>query len=157
QRFFPAIARYPDHFEKWFAWEAIHAGRIQFEGDTGVAAAQRYLREHQDALCAGARLLWPERESFEELMRLRAVHGWAWFDRHRQGNPPGGCERTGSRQSVTLSMDEEDQSWLIDDAGFRRRVDRDRFHGPWVTLDLDAPQRPGRPLPTTATGGQSAF
>lgn len=87
QRFYPAVTSYPVDFERWFEWASIW----KRDPDAGDA----FLGRHRDELLEGASVLWPERESFEGLMRLRADHGWEWFDTYRQGFPPGGTVRAG--------------------------------------------------------------
>lgn len=113
QRFYPAVERYPGRFEQWFEWAACWK-RNRDHGED-------YLKHHREQLLEGASVLWPEHESFEKLMRLRAERGWAWFDAYRQGLPPGGCLRAGFNRAQTYSVDEGSIiTTLVDDAGYRR-------------------------------------
>jgi hypothetical protein len=114
QRFYPAVERYPDGFELWFEWAAL----AQQDSD----AAKAFLDQHRDVMLSNARVLWSQHESFDDLMHLRAERGWAWFDRFRQGAPPGGCLRTenASSQTIYVGDAEETAPVLVDDAGYKR-------------------------------------
>lgn len=113
QRFYPAVTRYPEYFERWFEWATIWA--------KDRTAADVFLEEHRAVLTENASVLWPQHESFERLMQLRAEHGWEWFDRYRQGFPPGGTLRAGTNACRRLSSDSRSGIVsVVDDAGYQR-------------------------------------
>lgn len=141
-RHYCAVETYPDGFDRWFTWAKLH------ESDPEAAAA--LLESELGAMTRGVRLLWPEQESFQRMMTLRAERGWAWFDRYRQGSPPGGCLRLGT-PSTRLSIDGEESADVIaDDAGYRRMnpIGPAYCQNPQVQLVTDE-SLPGRPIPVS--------
>ena len=128
KRLYPAIISYPAHFDKWFKWAEIRA--------TNQDEANRFLDENRGCLQAGASVLWPERESLERLMILRAEHGWAWFDRYRQCRPIGGSLARGGAE-VSISIGDDPEAGIVrDDAGFTRHVPQST--GPRVQIATDS-------------------
>lgn len=113
-RFYKAVEEYPRSFERWFEWAEIRK--------ECPSRAQAWLSEHRDELLDGASVLWPEHETFEELMEQRVEYGWDWFDEIKQGLPPGGCLREGfnGRQFERLEGPPQMRCQVIDDFGFRR-------------------------------------
>ena len=148
QRFYPAVERYPDRFEQWFEWAACWKRNRDHSDD--------YLEHYREQLLEGASVLWPEHESFEKLMRLRAERGWSWFDAYRQGLPPGGCLRAGFSRTQTYSVDESSIiTTLIDDAGYQRlppagyTQSEDR-----VSLIAEDSEKLGKTLPISPNTGE---
>jgi predicted phage terminase large subunit-like protein len=90
-RVFRAIVQWPERMELWQAWQALYQ---DYEDPEHEAKARTFYEQHQAALHAGARVLWPERESLYALMCLRATIGSAAFASEKQGDPvnPGQCE-----------------------------------------------------------------
>lgn len=127
QRFYPAVTRYPDQFERWFEWATILA--------KDRTAADVFLEEHRTRLTGDASVLWPQHESFERLMQLRAEHGWEWFDRYRQGFPPGGTLRAGMNACRSISCDSRSGVVsVVDDAGYQRLLPDDSNTQPDITV-----------------------
>jgi hypothetical protein len=114
QRFYPAVDSYPANFDLWFAWaEHLRMDRAQ---------AQHYFDEHHEQLLDGVEVLWPKHESFMQMMSLRALHGWEWFDRNRQGAPLGGSWRTCSPNGAVIQPRSggTEKPYILDHAGYRR-------------------------------------
>lgn len=83
-RIFRAIESWPDRMDLWKQWEEIFC-------DPHNPQAQRdsymfYLRNRR-AMEAGARVMWPERESLYYLMCMRASEGHSSFESEKQNNP----------------------------------------------------------------------
>ena len=88
---FRAIEAWPEAMDHWDAWERIY---LDLDQDDRAIAARSYYDQHREAMEAGARVLWPERESLYDLMRMRAEEGRAAFEREKQNSPfdPEMCE-----------------------------------------------------------------
>jgi predicted phage terminase large subunit-like protein len=88
---FRAIERWPDNVHLWREWERIYCDRTN---PRAPFAADEYFEQHRDALHAGAKLLWPEKESLYDLMKLRVAEGRTAFEREKQNAPldPARCE-----------------------------------------------------------------
>ena len=142
QRFYPAVTRYPEQFERWFEWATIWA-KDRTAGDV-------LFKEHRAVLTGGASVLWPQHESFERLMQLRAEHGWEWFDRYRQGFPPGGTLHAGTNACRRFLCDSRSGFvTVVDDAGYQRLLPDDSNTQPDVTLRLvfEDDAALGKPVP----------
>jgi len=141
RRFYSAVKKYPVEFDLWFKW-----ADLWYEDPT---QAQSFLNKHGDQLVEGTKVLWPEHESMEQLMILRARKGWEWFDRHRQGCPLEGSIRA-------LNYDHyfgKPKLWdgpncVIDSAGYHRVLDHE---GVTLTMEDDCSPE-GRPLPERSEG-----
>jgi len=155
QRFFPAVGSYPVDFDLWFAWaEHLRMDRAQ---------AQYYFDEHHEQLLDGVEVLWPKHESFMQMMFLRALHGWEWFDRNRQCAPLGGCWRTSSPNGAVIQPrnDGLEKPYILDHAGYRRDWSHHSVGiDPTVTLRIEDESPPqGRTVPISliSEDGGTAF
>ncbi len=88
---FRAITRWPEKMSLWEAWEAIYTDVRQPDYKR---RAERFYRQHRQAMEAGVKLLWPEEEDLYGLMCMRAESGHTAFAREKQNSPinPQECE-----------------------------------------------------------------
>lgn len=71
--------------KRWWRWRAILLGRKWFEGRSGADGARAFFEHSRGRLLLGAKALWPEHETFYELMEQRTRQGWYRFDLEKQG------------------------------------------------------------------------
>lgn len=90
-RTFPAISEWPTNIDLWNEWEAIYC---DVENPDARHAAREFYERREEAMKAGAVVLWPDVESLYTLMRLRVEIGSTAFEREKQGKPlnPEFCE-----------------------------------------------------------------
>ena len=90
-RIFKAIEHWPENTSLWQQWEAIYT---DVKDPRYRQAARDFYRQHQPAMDAGAKVLWPELEDLYTLMCMRAESGWTAFEREKQNSPinPELCE-----------------------------------------------------------------
>jgi predicted phage terminase large subunit-like protein len=90
-KLFCAIERWPDRMDLWADWEEFYANP---EGGDSVELAREFFEENQEAMSAGADVLWPEHEDLYALMRMRVEEGHTAFEREKQNSPvdPERCE-----------------------------------------------------------------
>jgi len=88
---FQAIEEWPTDLELWAQWEAIYT---DLATPDSTDRARQFYDEHQAAMDAGAKILWPEMESLYNLMCLRIEGGRTTFEREKQNRPvnPDQCE-----------------------------------------------------------------
>ncbi len=67
----------------WGQWERLYTE----DPDPKKTAARRFYEKHQRAMLAGTQVLWPEGESYYDLMCLRMDIGPAAFDAEKQNDP----------------------------------------------------------------------
>lgn len=85
-RIYRAVEQMADHESLWEQWRSIYTG-LSENGPTGPAAAEQFFNSNQEAMLAGAKVLWPERESYVQLMVMRLTEGQASFDAEKQNHP----------------------------------------------------------------------
>ncbi len=90
---FKAIEQWPDRLDLWREWEGVLTDPRLDDAQRERGAAAFYAA-HQALMDAGARVLWPEREPLEALMKKRASIGPAAFASEKQSDPvnPEDCE-----------------------------------------------------------------
>ncbi|MCS7306265.1 MAG: phage terminase large subunit [Thermoguttaceae bacterium] len=90
-RLFQSICRWPENMGLWEIWESLYTNPTLPHAST---EARRFFHAHQQAMLAGARVLWPEYEDLYTLMCMRAESGHAAFEREKQNSPinPELCE-----------------------------------------------------------------
>lgn len=88
-----AVIAFAEREELWAKWESIYATREEYEEHSGPEAAAAFYRARKDELEKGTAVLWPERESYLQLMELRVKEGRASFDSEKQNEPvdPDSC------------------------------------------------------------------
>jgi|GEM_PF-4090448 len=111
-----AVVSYGRCPRAWARHEAVHRGVEGHLGRTGPEAAEAMLPLLGGGAFEGTLALWPERESYLDLMRLRARVGWVAFQRLRQ------CE-VGEVGLTRLDMDTHAVTeYWHDDMGLLRRA-----------------------------------
>ena len=70
----------------WDAWEAIFSD-ITIGKDEAEKRADTFFNQHKKEMLAGTEVLWPERESYYYLMKMRTSEGYAYFDSEKQNEP----------------------------------------------------------------------
>lgn len=70
-----AIVSWADRGDLWETWESIYNRAQSYQNAEGPEAAARYYRDHRAAMDAGARALWPQQVSYEQLMIFRVRDG----------------------------------------------------------------------------------
>jgi predicted phage terminase large subunit-like protein len=84
KRMFRAIESWPRNMELWNEWEAIFS---DLTNERAEEAAREYFKKNKKKMMAGAKVLWPERESLYDLMVMRIMEGHASFESEKQNNP----------------------------------------------------------------------
>src|SRR5262249_53785448 len=60
---------------------------LDLDNPTHQEDARAFFEAHEDAMLKGAEVLWPERESYYDLMVMRLVEGETAFQLEKQNNP----------------------------------------------------------------------
>lgn len=84
-RKFKSILKYSQS-KLWEKWEEIFAD-ISIGKEEAEAAADAFFAEHQAEMLKGVEVLWPERESYYYLMKMRVSEGPAYFESEKQNEP----------------------------------------------------------------------
>lgn len=68
----------------WEKWREI---LIEIDNPNRMADADLFYKEHQAEMTNGSKVLWPERESYVELMKMRLFEGNVAFQLEKMNNP----------------------------------------------------------------------
>jgi len=86
-RRYKAVINWAEDQALWQRWENIYAQRAEHEALTGPEAARAFYVANEAKMLEGAQVLWPERESYLQLMEMRLIEGRASFDSEKQNDP----------------------------------------------------------------------
>ena len=86
-RRYQAVISWADRDELWQEWENIYGHRAEHEGRSGPTAALEFYRENEGEMLQGTNVLWPDLESYYQLMEIRLTEGRASFDSEKQNDP----------------------------------------------------------------------
>lgn len=86
-RIYQAVESFADRSELWDRWEEIYFGDATHEDETGPDAAKAYFDEHETDMLQSTRVLWPERETYLDLMEMKATEGRLSFQSEKQNEP----------------------------------------------------------------------
>ena len=92
-RKYQAVQSWADNQELWQKWEEIYCHQSDCEERLGPKAAHAFFEKNREQMLEGTKVLWPERENYEQLMELRLCEGRASFDSEKQNEPidPQSC------------------------------------------------------------------
>lgn len=90
-RNFPAIGSWPTSTDLWQEWEDLYC---DVDNPNAKLTARTFYDARQEAMDAGAAVLWPAVEDLYTLMQMRIEIGQTAFEREKQGSPvnPEFCE-----------------------------------------------------------------
>ena len=109
---FRAVEEFSTKLHIWEHWERVYLGDGIFDRRTGPQAAQEFLDDYEGSHVEGTRVLWPERESYTNLMIQRLTLGRASFQAEKRTSRltrrPASSERTrsgtGMRPTIPSSV-----------------------------------------------------
>ena len=84
---YKAVVKFSDHPELWERWCAIFRSNAMFTRRTGPKIAKIYFNLKKNTLLEGTEVLWPEWDSYYDLMVLRETEGDIYFQREKQNTP----------------------------------------------------------------------
>lgn len=79
-----AVLNFSTSIDKWVQWKHIVT---DLENDFRVSEARRFFEDNEEEMLAGSEVLWPEHESYYELMFMRVVEGDVSFYLEKQNDP----------------------------------------------------------------------
>ncbi len=83
-RKYQAVERFSENEKLWETWKGIYT---DLSNPNRQEEAQAFFETNQEALLSGTQVLWPQGESYEQLMRLRINEGQASFFSEKQNDP----------------------------------------------------------------------
>ena len=84
---YKAVEEFSDNPQLWERWSSFFRSRDEYKGKTGAAGAKKYFRFKKERMLKGTKVLWPEWESYYDLMVMRETEGDIFFQREKQNCP----------------------------------------------------------------------
>ncbi|GEM_PF-72744 len=85
-RFYQAVIEWATHEEMWATWETLYTDFSESDEERERAALE-YYETHELQMLEGTEVLWPEGQSYYELMKIRIDEGPRSFDAELQNEP----------------------------------------------------------------------
>ena len=84
---YKAVEKFSDNPQFWERWSSIFCRREEHERNTGPEAAKLYFEANREKMLEGTEVLWPEWESYYDLMEIRVRDGLRSFQSEKQNEP----------------------------------------------------------------------
>jgi predicted phage terminase large subunit-like protein len=84
---YKAVEEFSDNPQLWERWSAIFRSREEYKGRIGGAGAKLFFRIKKEKMLEGTNVLWPEWESYYDLIIMRETEGDIYFQREKQNCP----------------------------------------------------------------------
>ncbi len=113
-----AIEKFSDNPHLWEKWSEVFRSRAEYRDKTGPTGAKEYFRFKKERMLAGTKVLWPEWESYHDLMVMRETEGDIFFQREKQNCPLDPRQCIFKKENMHFWDDEfRDIQCLIDTVG----------------------------------------
>jgi predicted phage terminase large subunit-like protein len=87
KRIYKSVISWATHQDYWQKWSAIFNYREAHMDKKGKEAAFIFFRDNERHMLEGTEVLWPQRESYYDLMVMREQEGESAFDSEKQNSP----------------------------------------------------------------------
>ncbi len=84
---YKAVEKFSDNPQLWEEWSSIFCRKEEHEGNAGPEAAKLYFEANREKMLEGTEVLWPEWESYYDLMVIRESEGPRCFQSEKQNEP----------------------------------------------------------------------
>ena len=84
---YKAVEKFSDNPQLWEKWSSIYCCKEEYEGNAGPEAAKLYFEANRENMLVGTEVLWPEWDSYYELMVMREREGTRSFQSEKQNEP----------------------------------------------------------------------
>lgn len=89
-RLYRAVINWADDEKLWDLWRQIYTN---LEDDTRAAKADLFFAENKEAMLKGTKVLWPEKEPYDYLMKELVEKGKRAFMKEKQNQPTGVADK----------------------------------------------------------------
>jgi predicted phage terminase large subunit-like protein len=84
---YKSVIKFSDRQDLWDKWGQIYRGKELYKEGAGPEAAKKFFDDNKDVLLKGTEVLWPEKETYYDLMVMREQKGSLSFDSEKQNEP----------------------------------------------------------------------
>ena len=87
KRIYKSVLQFSNNQQLWEKWENVFCGKDLYNEDSGTEVAEKFFLDNKDAMLEGTQVLWPTKESYYDLMVMRAQKGSLSFASEKQNEP----------------------------------------------------------------------
>ena len=98
KRIYKSVVNFSNRQDLWDRWGQIYRSKELYDDDSGPDAARKFFESNRQIMLRGTEVLWPEKESYLDLMIMREQKGNHSFDSEKQNEP-----RDTSGMSIDMS------------------------------------------------------
>jgi len=102
RRVYQSVITWTKRQELWDKWSGYYCGKELYDEKTGPDAAEQFFSKNSTLMLEGTEVLWPEKESYYDLMVIREEIGDFSFQSEKQNEP---------KDSGSLSLDINTIEW----------------------------------------------
>jgi predicted phage terminase large subunit-like protein len=84
---YKSVVKFSDRQDLWDKWVQIYRGKVLYGEWAGPEAAEKFFDDNKADLLKGTEVLWPEKETYYDLMVMREQKGSLSFDSEKQNEP----------------------------------------------------------------------
>ena len=102
RKIYKSVIKWAKGQDLWDQWSRYYCSKDFYNGKAGPAAAKKFFSENSKSMLEGTVVLWPEMESYYDLMIVREENGNFSFESEKQNEP---------KDPGTLSLDMNTVEW----------------------------------------------
>jgi len=87
KKIYKSVVKFSNNQHLWDTWERIYCDKELYNGESGSGPAKKFFESNKDKMLEGTEVLWPAKESYCDLMLMRAQKGSLSFDSEKQNEP----------------------------------------------------------------------
>jgi predicted phage terminase large subunit-like protein len=84
---YKSVIKFSDRQDLWDKWGQIYRGKELYKEGTGPEAAKKFFDDNKVDMLKGTKVLWPEKETYYDLMVMMEQKGRSSFDSEKQNEP----------------------------------------------------------------------
>lgn len=87
---YQAVLHFADRDDLWVLWAMIHNAVEKYNEETGPKAGKAFYQDQEGGMLKGSEVLWPQKESYYDLMVMKEDEGEISFNSEKQNSPYNG-------------------------------------------------------------------
>jgi len=87
KKMYKSVIKFSDRPDLWDKWGQIFCNKDLYNEQPGPEAAKKFFEDNRDDMLRGTEVLWPEKETYYDLMVMREQKGSFSFDSEKQNEP----------------------------------------------------------------------
>lgn len=84
---YKSVIKFSDRQDLWDRWGRVYCNKEFYNEDSGPDAAMKFFVDNEAEMLRGVKVLWPDKETYYDLMVMREQKGSLSFDSEKQNEP----------------------------------------------------------------------